>query len=292
MTSRKRPRPPRRPQDKSAFLKLVFIGTAEFAVPSLKALVEAGHDVALVVTQPDRPGHRMKVTPPPVKVAAQELGPPVIQPDRIRDEAAVGELRAAAPEAIVLVAYGQIIPRAILDIAPRGVLNVHASLLPRHRGAAPVAHAILAGDRATGVTIMQMDERLDHGPILAMRSVEIEPHEDAAHLTRRLAEVGARLLVETISRLDEIAAVAQDDERATVAPRLRREDGELDWSLGPQEIDRRVRALQPWPGVTLPTSRGRVKVLSGHVEGDRYVPDVVQVPGRKPAPASQVLRDA
>jgi len=261
-------------------------------VPSLKALCEAGHAVALVVTQPDRAGHRMKVTPPPVKVAAVQLGLPVFQPERIRDEAAVARLRSAAPDAIVLVAYGQIIPRAILEIPARGVLNVHASLLPRHRGAAPVAYAILSGDRETGVTIMQMDERLDHGPILAMRSVEIAPREDAAQLTLRLADLGARLLVETLGRVDEIGAVAQDEERATVAPRLRKEDGELDWSLGAEEIDRRVRGLQPWPGATLPTSRGRVKVLSGHVEGDRYVLDVVQVPGRKPAPASQVLRDA
>jgi methionyl-tRNA formyltransferase len=261
-------------------------------VPSLKALHEAGHQIALVITQPDRPGHRMKLTQPPVKKAAVELGLEVFQPERIRNPEVVERLRSVAPELIVVVAYGQIIPRSILAIPPRGVLNVHASLLPRHRGAAPVAHSILAGDRETGVTIMSMDEQLDHGPILAMRSVSILPGEDAAELTRRLAELGAALLVETLARLDEVGAVEQDHARATVAPRLRREDGELDWNLGAEEIDRRVRALQPWPGVTLPTPRGRVKVLSGHVEGDRYVPDVVQVPGRKPGPAAQVLRDA
>jgi methionyl-tRNA formyltransferase len=125
-----------------------------------------------------------------------------------------------------------------------------------------------------------------------MRDVEIGPDEDAATLTRRLAEVGAALLVETLGRLDEIGAVEQDHSKATVAPRLKREDGELDWDMDAEEIDRRVRALQPWPGVTLPTPRGRVKVLSGHVDGTRYVPDVVQVPGRKPAPAAQVLGDA
>jgi methionyl-tRNA formyltransferase len=215
----------------------------------------------------------------------------VFQPERIRDPAVAARLREIAPDLMVVVAYGQIIPRSILEIPRRGVLNVHASMLPRHRGAAPVAHALLAGDSETGVTIMKMDEQLDHGPILAMRSVAIEPQEDAAGLTRRLAGVGAALLVETIARLDEIEPVEQDHARATVAPRLRREDGELDWDLGAQEIDRRVRALQPWPGATLPTAKGRVKVLSGHVDGDRYVPDVVQVPGRKPAPASQVLGD-
>src|SRR6185437_9154977 len=140
--------------------------------------------------------------PPPVKGAALELGLEVFQPERIKVREAVERLRSVGPELIVVVAYGQIIPRSILDMPRLGALNVHASLLPRHRGAAPVAHALLAGDRETGVTIMRMDEQLDHGPILAMRSVAIEPHEDAAGLTRRLAGVGAVLLVETIARLD------------------------------------------------------------------------------------------
>jgi methionyl-tRNA formyltransferase len=261
-------------------------------VPSLRALSAAGHEIQLVVTQPDRPGHRMKVTPPPVKVAAQALGLEVYQPARIRDPEAVAKIQRLQPELLVVVAYGQIIPPAVLAIPTRGAVNVHASLLPRHRGAAPVAHAILAGDGETGVTIMRMDEQLDHGPILAVRTTVIAEGEDAVTLTSRLAKIGAELLVETIARIDNIDAVEQDHSHATLAPRLRREDGELDWSLGALEIDRRVRALQPWPGVTLPAKRGRVKVLSGHVEGDRYVPDVVQVPGKKPAPAKQVLGDA
>lgn len=261
-------------------------------MPTLKALHAAGHDIELVITQPDRPAHRLKLTASPVKLAATELGLEVYQPEHIREPDVVEGLRSLAPELIVVVAYGQIIPRSILAIPPRGVINVHASVLPRHRGASPVAHAILAGDRETGVTIMLMDEQLDHGPVLAMRNVAIEPSEDAAGLTRRLAGVGAKLLVDTLARLDEIHPVEQDHAQATVAPRLRREDGKLEWSVGAEEIDRRVRALQPWPGVTLPTSRGRVKVLSGHVDGDRYVPEVVQVPGRKPAPAAQVLDDA
>jgi methionyl-tRNA formyltransferase len=261
-------------------------------VPSLRALNSAGHDVQLVITQPDKPGHRMKVTPPPVKTAALELGLEVFQPQRIRDPEAIERLRRLAPDLLVVVAYGQIVPASVLAIPGRGAVNVHASLLPRHRGAAPVAHAILAGDRETGVTIMRMDEQLDHGPTLASRTTEIEPREDAVRLTERLAAMGAELLMEVLDRIDEIPAVEQDHRRAIVAPRLRREDGELDWSLDAREIDRRVRALQPWPGVTLPTSRGRVKVLSGHVDGDRYVPDIVQVPGKRPAPAKQVLGDA
>jgi methionyl-tRNA formyltransferase len=261
-------------------------------VPSLRALHAAGHQVQLVVTQPDKPGHRLKVTPPPVRVAALELGLEVYQPARIRDAEAVERIRALQPDLLVVVAYGQIIPASVLALPKFGAVNVHASVLPRHRGAAPVAHAILAGDRETGVTIMRMDEQLDHGPILAVRATLIGELEDAVMLTERLAAIGARLLVDTVARIEEIEGVEQDHARATLAPRLRREDGELEWSAGAREIDRRVRALQPWPGVTLPTGRGRVKVLKGHVEGDRYVPDVVQVPGKRPAPARQVLGDA
>ncbi len=248
----------------------------------------------LVITQPDRPGNRKKITPPPVKVAAQELGLTVLQPEKIRDPAVVARLRELRPDLMVVVAYGQIIPPDVLSIPTKGVVNVHASLLPRHRGAAPIAHAILAGDRETGVTIMKMDEQLDHGPILSMRRTEIGLREDAAGLTARLARLGADLLVDTLARLDHIEPAEQDHTRATIAPRLRREDGELDWEMNADEMDRRVRALLPWPGTTLPTARGRVKVLSGHVEGERYVPDVVQAPGKKPAPAKQVLgrRDA
>jgi methionyl-tRNA formyltransferase len=262
-------------------------------VPSLKALVDAGHHIQLMITQPDRPARRgMKLTRPPVKEAAEELGLPVYQPERIRDPEAVERLRTLQPDLLVVVAYGQIIPPSVLAIPRFGAINVHASLLPRHRGAAPVAHAILAGDSESGVTIMRMDEQLDHGPILAARVTPIGEGEDAAGLTSRLAVLGAELLVETLERLEGIKAVEQDHGAATVARSFRKKDGELEWEIGAQEIDRRVRALQPWPGVTLPTKRGRVKVLSGHVDGDRYVPDVVQVPGKRPAPAKQVLGDA
>ena len=231
------------------------------------------------------------MTASPVKVAAQRLGFDFYQPEKIGDRQVVEVLRRVAPDVLVVVAYGQIIPKSILSIPRHGAINVHASLLPRHRGAAPIAYAILAGDEETGVTIMRMDEKLDHGPILAMRKTGIGAGEDAAALTRRLAVMGAELLVETLERLDQITPVEQDHDRATLAPQLRREDGELDWNADPDEIDRRVRGLHPWPGVTMPTKSGPVKVLSGHVEGDRYVPDVVQLPGKKPAPAKQVLRD-
>src|SRR5439155_9622654 len=152
----------------TSFYRIVFAGTSAFAVPCLRALHDAGHEIQLVVTQPDRPAHRgMNVTAPPVKVAGRELGLPVYQPERIRDPEAVERLRALAPDLLVVVAYGQIIPKSVLSIPRLGAINVHASLLPRHRGAAPVARAILAGDRETGVSIMRMDEQLDHGPVLA-----------------------------------------------------------------------------------------------------------------------------
>jgi methionyl-tRNA formyltransferase len=193
---------------------------------------------------------------------------------------------------LVVVAYGQIIPQSVLSIPRLGAINVHASLLPRHRGAAPIAHAILSGDRETGVTIMKMDEQLDHGPILSTSPTSIGEREDSVSLTSRLAQLGAQALVDTVSRLEDITPREQDHSQSTLAPKLSKEEGELESNMDPREIDRRVRALQPWPGTTLPTARGRVKVLSGHVEGDRYVPDVVQKPGKKPAPAKQVLGDA
>lgn len=234
----------------------------------------------------------MRLTPPPVKVAAQELGLEVYQPEKIRAPDAVERIRSLAPDLLIVVAYGQIIPRPLLEAPRRGAINVHASLLPRWRGAAPVARAILAGDGETGVTIMKMDEELDHGPVLAVQATPIGEREDAPALTARLAEMGAKLLVSALENFDDLRAVEQDHTLATAAPRLQKEDGFLDGSMSADEVDRRVRALQPWPGVTLPTGRGRVKVLSGHVEGDRYVPDVVQLPGKRPAPANQVLGDA
>jgi len=280
-------------------------------VPSLQALNQAGHDIPLVVTQPDKPGHRMKVTAPPVKAVALDLGLEVYQPERVRDPEAVDRVRKLGPDLMVVVAYGQIIPAELLGIPRLGAVNVHASLLPRLRGAAPVARAILAGDDVTGVTIMRMDEQLDHGPVLATREVRIARDEDAAHLTERLALVGAELLVATIERLGEIVPRVQDDAVATLAPRLRKEEGELDWDRPAAEIVRALRAFTPWPGVTLPFGPGRIKVLEAHaregsappgqvarVEGDWVhlgtkegilVLMKAQLPGRRPTPARQVL---
>lgn len=275
-------------------------------MPSLQAIVDAGHRVELVVTQPDRPGHRLRLMSPPVKAAADELGLALFQPDRIRAPESVARLAGLRPDAIVVVAYGQIIPPSVLQIPSQGAVNVHASLLPRHRGAAPINHAILAGDRVTGVTIMRMDEQLDHGPILARSETEIGPHEDAVSLADRLAPVGAALLVEVLGRLHELRRVDQDHSAATLAPKLSRHDGELEWDLDAIEIDRRVRGLQPWPGVTVLLGGSRVKVLRGRplagsgrpgevlasgrggveVAAGRgsYLLEEVQPPGRRPMP--------
>jgi methionyl-tRNA formyltransferase len=281
-------------------------------VPSLEAIQRDGHEVSLVVTQPDRPAHRRRLTAPPVKEAAQRLRLPVYQPERLRDADAVERIRAAAPELIVVVAYGQILPSSVLEIPPRGVLNVHASLLPRWRGAAPIAHAILAGDEVTGVTIMKMDDQLDHGPVLATREVAIRSEEDAAQLSERLAQVGADLLVEAIAQLGDIDPVEQEHAQATLAPRLKKEDGDLDWTLAADEIVRRLRAFTPWPGVTLPWRGGRIKVLKarsipgtappGEIVGaDRGSLKVgtgqgilvlmeVQLPTRRPMPARNLVQ--
>ena len=291
MRRRKQPSPRRR--GNATFFRIVFAGTAQFAVPSLRVLQAAGHEISLVVTQPDRPaGRGMKVAAPPVKVAAQEMGLPVYQPERIREPEALERIGTASPDLLVVVAYGQIIPRSVLSLPRLGAINVHASLLPRWRGAAPINRAILAGDRETGVSIMKMDEQLDHGPVLAVCATPIGEREDALELTARLAEMGAELLVQTLENFDHVRPVDQDHATATLARKLSKEEGELEWGMGAEEIDRRARGLQPWPGATLPTPRGRVKILRGHVEGDRYVPDVVQLPGKKPASAKQVLGDA
>ncbi len=261
-------------------MDIVFIGTAPFAVPSLRALIKAGHSIPLVVTQPDRPAHRLLLTPSAVKVAAREGALEVFQPERLRAPEAVERLRQVPADLYVVAAYGQIISARVLALPRRGVLNVHASLLPRWRGASPVVAAILHGDPETGVTIMQMDELLDHGPILRTRSTAIGEQETAPELTQRLAEMGAELLVETISELDSITPREQDHDAATHAGKLSREDGELSWELDAIEIDRRVRALNPWPGVTLELAGHRVKVLRGHPSGGSGRPGTLLSTGK------------
>ncbi len=230
-------------------MKLVFMGTPAFAVPSLERIVEAGHQVIAVFTQPDRPkGRGQKDAMPPVKEAALRLGVPVYQPERVRRPEVIEQLREMAPEAIIVVGYGQIIPKAILDIPPLGIFNVHASLLPKYRGAAPIQWAIANGEPRTGVTIMRIDEGLDTGDILRTWETEIGAEENAMELGARLARAGAELLVQTLAELSSIQPQPQDDSQATYAPILNKEDGKIDWQLPARQILNRIRGFEPWPG--------------------------------------------
>ena len=227
------------------------MGTPRFAVPTLERIVEAGHEVAAVFTQPDRPkGRGQKDSMPPVKEAALRLGLSVHQPERIREPEMAEKLRALVPDAMVVVGYGQIIPQAILDIPPKGIINVHASLLPKYRGAAPIQWAIARGESRTGVTTMKIDAGLDTGDMLLKAQTEIGPEENAVELGQRLATMGADLLVETLAGLaaGTVVAEKQDGSQATLAPMLKKEDGLIDWSRSAESIHNRVRGLQPWPG--------------------------------------------
>jgi len=231
-------------------MRIVFLGTGEIGVPSLRALARE-HDVAAVFTQPDRPaGRDLKLRPSPVKVAAGDLGLPVSQPEKIRRPEAVAELQTLGAELMVVAAYGQILPRSILELPRFGCLNVHASLLPRHRGASPIQAAILAGDAETGVTIMQMDEGLDTGAMLRKAATPIGPRETAGALHDRLAEMAPEPLLEVIRALarGSLAPEKQDESLATYAPKLSKQDGRVDWRKPAAEIDRVIRAMTPWPG--------------------------------------------
>lgn len=249
-------------------MRTVFLGTPAFAVPSLEALLASRHTVVLVVTQPDRPGGRgMRLQPPPVKEAARRAGLPVFQPERVRDPGAVQRIRTAGPDVLVVVAFGQLVPKALLDLPPRGCVNLHPSLLPRHRGAAPVAAALLAGDRETGVTTMYLDEGLDTGDIILQRATPIGPEEDRPALEARLARLGAELLVETLDRIEAGNAprIPQDEARATYTPRLTRSDGEVVWDEPADLLQNRVRALNPWPGAFTWWQGKRVRICRARV---------------------------
>lgn len=264
-------------------MRIAFLGTPDTAVASLAALLDAGHDVACVATQPDRPsGRRRHLTPPPVKVFASGRGLSVIQTDDVNAPEFIEALAAVRPEAIVVTAFGQKLGRRLLALPPRGCINVHASLLPRHRGAAPIAHAILAGDAETGVTLMEMAPQMDAGPILAQEATPIGGRETAGELTERLAGLGARLLVRTLADLEagRIQPVEQDHARATFAPSLRKNDGALDWRRPADELARLVRAMTPWPGAFtfwVPQGGHPIRLLVVEVEAR---PGAAEEPGR------------
>ncbi|MCP2619714.1 methionyl-tRNA formyltransferase [Candidatus Aminicenantes bacterium AC-334-K16] len=244
-------------------LRLVFLGSPACALPTLEALLSSPHSVELVITQPDKPsGRGRRLQPPPVKKFALEKGLRIYQTRRIRkDETALSLLQELRPDAGVVVAFGQIIPPAILDIPPYGFLNLHFSLLPRYRGASPVAHALLNGEKKTGITIFRLNEKMDEGDIFTWREVEILPEETAGELENRLAEIGAQLLLETLAKIDKITPQPQDHSQATYAPLLKKEDGLINWELTAVEIANRIRAFTPWPSAYTFFKGERVKLL-------------------------------
>ncbi|RPI31750.1 MAG: methionyl-tRNA formyltransferase [Chloroflexota bacterium] len=303
--------------------RIVSMGSPEFAIPTLRALAE-NYTIAGVVTQPDRPAGRGRaLTPPPVKTLALQLGIDVIQPRRLREPEAMDQLTRWAPDLIVVAAFGQILRPAVLDLPPYGCINVHASLLPRWRGAAPIQAAILHSDEQTGVTIMRMDPGIDTGPILAQQPLTIDPADTAATLSERLAQLGASLLVETLPPYlsGKLAPRPQDETGSpfgppTYAPMLKKEDGQLDFSQPAEALARRVRAFNPWPGAFTPWQGQVLKIHAAHaVRAERPEPtpgstvvyqgqpaiaatggllvlDVVQPAGKKPMPGKAFLAGA
>lgn len=302
-------------------MRIVFCGTPEFSVPTLQALL-AAEDIRVeaVVTQPDRPaGRQQQMTAPPVKQVALEAGVHVYQPEKIKSESAHDFFRRIAPDAVVIIAYGKIIPETLLAIPPLGWINLHASLLPKYRGAAPINWAIVQGETKTGLTTMKIDAGLDTGPILLQKEIPIGPEETAAELAARMAQEGAPLMLETLRKLaaGEIVPVEQDHELASFAPMLKKEHGRIDWSLPAQRIYNHIRGMQPWPGAfttfrgklchvwgrpaqterpvagppgTLLPSRGRLLVACG--EASCLEVESLQLEGRKRIPAPEFLRGA
>lgn len=294
-------------------VKVVFMGTPDFAVPALEALI-AAHEVIGVVTQPDRPaGRRSQIQPPPVKKTAEAHNIPVFQPEKIRTADAIETLQQWSPDVFVVAAFGQILPQKVLDIPPHGSLNIHASLLPRWRGAAPIHAAIRAGDTETGITIMKMDAGLDTGPMLTQRSTSITTQDTSQSLHDTLARIGAELLLDTLPAYlaGEITPQAQDDTLSTYAPAINKAEGRIDWAQDAASIERLVRAFTPWPGTFTFWNGQQLKILAGEtgagdhqagevfLHGDRlaigtgdglFYPTRLQLAGRSAVSVGEFLR--
>ena len=254
-------------------MRIVFIGTGEIGVPTLRALQKSEHELGRVVTQPDKPvGREQKITAPPIKKALIAGGPnagpaQTLQPARIKDREAIDQIRALAPDVIVVMAYGQILPRAVLEIPKIACLNLHASLLPRWRGAAPIQAAIAAGDREAGMTVMYMDEGLDTGDILLQRKIDISPSETGTTLHDRLAQIAPEALLESLRLLaaGNAPRIPQDQALATYAPKLNREAGRLNWNESVEAIERKIRAYNPWPGAFTEFSGRNLKIFAASI---------------------------
>lgn len=242
-------------------MKIVFMGTPDFAVPSLKALVDNGFEVAAVYCQPDKPqGRHFTLTAPPVKVLAEQYGIPVCQPVTLKDDEAQQTLAKFAPDIIVVAAYGKILPKAVLDMPKYGCINVHGSILPKYRGAAPIQRAVMDGESKSGVTIMQMAEGLDTGDMLLVRETEIGADETAGELFDRIALLGADALIEALENIDSLTPFKQDDALACWASPLKKSDGEIDWEQSAEKIYSLIRGVSPWPGAYTIFGEKRLKV--------------------------------
>lgn len=269
-------------------MRIAFLGTPEFAVPSLEALFRAGHELVAVVAQPDRPaGRGQALRAPATKTWALAHDVPVLQPEKVRDGVLAGQLGALRPDALVVAAYGRILGADLLDLAPNGAINVHGSLLPRWRGAAPIQWAVASGDRETGVTIMQMDAGLDTGDILLQRAMPVLEDDTAETLSARMAELGGAVLVEALAELlrGGLVPVPQDPALATAARILQKEDGRVDWSRPAGEIAARLRGFTPWPGAFTTLDGRLVKLLEAAAldpsQGERSTPArAARLPGR------------
>ncbi|TES86120.1 MAG: methionyl-tRNA formyltransferase [Candidatus Aminicenantes bacterium] len=246
-------------------MKIVFFGSPVLALPSLKKLLETDHSIDLIITQPDRPsGRGKKLMPCPVKKTALDLNIPYYQPLKIRkDEIALDKIKEIEPDLNVVVAYGQIIPSSIIYLPRYNSLNVHFSLLPKYRGASPVQKALLDGEAKTGITIFELNEKMDEGDILVQEEVNVFPDENAADLEARLAQKGADLLIKAIAQIDKLKHRKQDHSQATYAPKIRKEDGKIDWTKNSLYIERRVRAFTPWPSAYAFLKDIRIKIHKG-----------------------------
>ncbi len=249
-------------------LRIIFMGTPEFAVPTLQALIDHGENVVAVVTQPDRPkGRGRKLTPPPVKILAEKAGIPVLQPTKVRTQDFQDLLRSFSPDIFLVTAYGRILTEDVLNVPPLGCINVHGSLLPKYRGAAPIQWAILKGEQEAGITIMQMDEGMDTGDMLLTDKTNITDIDTSATLANKLSKLGGNLLIKALDKLknNNLPPIKQDDSQATLAPLLKKEDGIIDWHKSASEISCQIRGLDPWPLATSSLSGKRVRLFSPEV---------------------------
>src|SRR5438067_11649228 len=249
-------------------MRIVFVGAGAIGVPTLRALLKSEHELVGVVTQTDKPvGRAQSMAATPVKKAMLDTTARILQPARIKDQQAIEEIRALKPDVIVVMAYGQILPRDVLEIPVMACLNLHASLLPRWRGAAPIQAAIAAGDRETGITVMYMDEGLDTGDILLQRTIDILPNDTGGSLHDRLAQIAPEILLESLVLLAKGIAprIPQDNSLTTYAPKLKREDGRIDWSEPAEMIERKIRAFNPWPGALMKVDEQNLKIFSASV---------------------------